>query len=70
MTRLRDTELLPLNFKIEKTYQRNQKTHSQLTSLHNIMANSRKERADTKALHDYATPTIMDTISKIKNHRC
>ena len=30
------------------------------------MADSREEGTDTKALHDFATPIVMDTIFKIR----
>ena len=66
MTRSRDTELLPLDFEIEKTCWRNRRACNLLTSLHNTMIDSREEGADIKALHDYVTPTVMDTISRIK----
>ena len=66
MTRSRDIELLSLDFKIEKTCQRNRKIRNLSTSLCDTMADPREEEADTKALYDYTTPIIMDTISRIK----
>ena len=66
MIRLMDTKLLPFNSKIEKTCQENRMAWNQSISQYNIMADPREERVDTKALHDYVTPTIIDTIFGIK----
>ena len=66
MTRWRSTELLLLDFEIKKTCQRNRKAQNQSTSQCDTMADLREEGADTKALRDYVTPTIMDTISGIR----
>ena len=66
MTILKSTELLPLDFEIEKTCQKNLMARNQSTSPRDTMADLREEGTDTKALCDYATPTVMDTIFGIK----
>ena len=66
MIRLRDTELLSFDPKIEKMCQRNRRIQKQSTSQSDIMTDPREERADTKALHDYAIPIVMETISGIR----
>ena len=62
MTRSRDIELLPLDYEIKKTCWRNRRAQNQSTLQHDTITNSREEGANTKALHDYATPIVIDTI--------
>ena len=67
MTRSKDTELQPFDSEIERTCRRNRRIQRQFTSdRDNTMADPREEGVDAKALRDYATPTVMDTISGIR----